>query len=250
MYRQAAEAVVGATVSAVPTLDPRYARGAPTAVVIDALRGATIEAVRRIGKLLLLDTDRAVVGVRFGMTGRLLIDGIGPIDALEYGPTSDDRRWDRLVLRFADGRLFTVNDSRRFGRIEIDPDEGSLGPEAGSVTVARLRGALGTSRAALKSRLLDQRRLAGLGNLLADESLWRAGLDPRRPAGGLADDEQRRLARTIRSTIGELTVRGGSHTGDLQPERRPDGRCPRDGGPLQLETVAGRTTCWCPTHQR
>ena len=90
LYRQAAEAVVGATVVDVPTLDPRYTRGTPTEVAIDAISGATIVAVRRIGKLLLLDTDRGVVGVRFGMTGRLLIDGVGPIDALEYGPTSDD----------------------------------------------------------------------------------------------------------------------------------------------------------------
>ena len=98
-----------------PSSPPWREDGTPTQVVIDAVRGATIEAVRRIGKLLLVDTDRSVIGIRFGMTGRLLVDGVGPIDALEYGPNRDDRRWDRLVLRFADGRLLTVNDARRFG---------------------------------------------------------------------------------------------------------------------------------------
>jgi formamidopyrimidine-DNA glycosylase len=118
------------------------------------------------------------------------------------------------------------------------------------VGVAELRRALAASRAPLKAVLLDQARVAGIGNLLADEILWRAGLDPRRAARSLDPAEVRALARTIRATVGTLTRRGGSHTGDLGPERTPGGHCPRDGTALERATVGGRTTWWCPVHQR
>ena len=97
---------------------------------------------------------------------------------------------------------------------------------------------------------MDQRRLAGLGNLLTDEILWRAGLSPGRPGRLAVRPRASRLAATVRSTVAELTERGGSHTGELQPARRRDGHCPRDGAPLRRETMGGRTTYWCPSHQR
>jgi formamidopyrimidine-DNA glycosylase len=97
---------------------------------------------------------------------------------------------------------------------------------------------------------MDQSRIAGLGNLLTDEVLWRAGLDPAREAGGLDDTERAELARTIRHTVRVLGRRGGSHTGDLQTSRARGGICPRDGAELQRRTVGGRTTYSCPVHQR
>lgn len=250
LYRGAAETVVGDTLIDVPVLDPRYRRELPAAAIRDAVGGATIEQVRRIGKLLLLDTDHAVVGLRFGMTGRLLVDGRGPIDRLEYGASRDDRRWDRLVMRLATGRNLTINDPRRFGRIELDPDESALGPDAASISVADIRAALDGSHMALKARLLDQRRVSGLGNLLVDEVLWRSGLDPRRPASSLLAEESRALAHTVRRTIRTLTERGGSHTGDLQPARASGGTCPVDGSELRVDRVGGRATYWCAAHQR
>ena len=102
---------------------------------------------------------------------------------------------------------------------------------------------------ALKARLLDQRRVAGLGNLLVDEALWRAGLSPLREARSLDAPESARLHRNIRRTLAVLGERGGSHTGDLQPARVRGGCCPRDGTPLRREQVGGRTTYWCPEHQ-
>ena len=96
---------------------------------------------------------------------------------------------------------------------------------------------------------MDQSRLAGVGNLAADEALWRAGLDPRREAGSLSDSEQRRLQRHLRATMADLLDRGGSHTGDLMPERAAEGVCPKDGAPLARDRVGGRTTWWCPAHQ-
>jgi formamidopyrimidine-DNA glycosylase len=97
---------------------------------------------------------------------------------------------------------------------------------------------------------MDQGRVAGIGNLIADETLYRAGLDPARPAGSLAPAELRRLHRALRATVSLLIERGGSHTGDLQQARRPGGTCPRDGTALLRRTVGGRTTWSCPRHQR
>jgi formamidopyrimidine-DNA glycosylase len=92
--------------------------------------------------------------------------------------------------------------------------------------------------------------IAGVGNLLADEALWRARLDPRRPAGGLDDDELDRLRREIRATTRRAIERGGVHTGDLVPHRRRDGVCPRCGADLARATVGSRTTYWCTGEQR
>ena len=95
---------------------------------------------------------------------------------------------------------------------------------------------------------MDQERLAGVGNLLADEILWRAGLDPER-RHALGRDELRRLHTTLRATLRQLGRRGGSHTGDLMEERHAEGCCPRDGTELRHATVGGRSTYWCPEHQ-
>jgi formamidopyrimidine-DNA glycosylase len=206
---------------------------------------------RRIGKLLLLDTDGGVtLGLRFGMTGRLLVDGVAGVDELEYSSVRDEPAWDRVTVHLADGGDLRVRDPRRLGGVVLDPDEGRLGVDARSASPAQLRAALGASAAPLKARLMDQARVAGVGNLVADEALYRAGLDPARPAGSLGPAEHRRLHRALRGTIESLLERGGSHLGDLQPARRPGGTCPRDGTPLVRRTVGGRTTWSCPRHQR
>lgn len=248
-YRAQADAVVGRTIVDVPALDPLGLRGRDPEEVRAELVGLRIESTDRIGKLLLLVTDGPPIGLRFGMTGRLLVDDDASIERLEYGSTRDEPAWDRTVLTFDVGTL-RVRDPRRLGGLEIDPDTAVLGPDAASVTAEQLAGALAGSRAALKGRLLDQRRLAGLGNLLVDESLWRAGLDPAQPAGELSDDAVADLAETIVATVADLSARGGSHTGDLQPARERGASCPRDGAPLERRTIGGRTTYSCPEHQR
>jgi formamidopyrimidine-DNA glycosylase len=96
---------------------------------------------------------------------------------------------------------------------------------------------------------MDQARIAGLGNLLCDEILWRAGVDPVRAAGTLDADEVTALSRAIRTSLRVLGRRGGSHTGDLTSVREPGAHCPRDGAPLLRRTVGGRTTYSCPLHQ-
>ena len=251
-YRRAAERALFRPVAEVDAPDAWFLKeGLDAATVVDALRGRSLVATRRIGKVLFIDTsdDGPVLALRFGMTGRLLVDGRAGVDQLVYASQRDERSWDRFVLRFDDGGDLRLRDPRRLGGVFLDLDEERLGTDVVDLTAAGLRDVLGTSVIALKARLMDQSRLAGVGNLTADEVLWRAGLDPRRPARSLSPAEVRRLHRHLRATVDDLVDRGGSHTGDLMAARLPGGTCPRDGRPLSRATVGGRTTWWCPHHQ-
>lgn len=252
LYRRAAATTLGRAILAVDAPDRWFLKGGldPEAVR-RALVGRRFVADRRIGKLLLLDTDGEgpTLGVRFGMTGVLVVDGADAIDGLVYGSSGRDPSWERFAVHFEGGGVLRVRDPRRLGGVELDPDETRLGPDAGAIDRRGLRAVLDGSSAPLKARLMDQARLAGLGNLLTDDALWRARLDPARPAGSLGDDEVAALHRSIRSTLRVLGRRGGSHTGDLQDERHRGGRCPRCGVELERRTVGGRTTFSCPVEQ-
>ncbi len=246
-YRQQAEKVVGEQIERLDLMDLYYWR---SEVDPDVFAGATIEAARRIGKLLILDTTAMSLGLRFGMTGLLLLDGQASLDGLIYSARVDQPQWHRFSLHTTTGRQLTITDPRRLGWVEPEPDEGRLGVDAAVVTIGQLKSVLAGSKAPLKARLMDQQRLAGLGNLLVDEILWRSSLSPARPAGSLEPDEVRRLRRHLRRVLAQLGERGGSHTGDLQEHRTRGGLCPRDGAPLRRDTIGGRTTYWCPEHQR
>ena len=279
-YRQLAEAqALDRPITRVVAPDAWYLKGGLTAdALAPALAGRRLIAADRLGKLLLLPTsdDGPILGLRFGMSGHLIVDGTVGVPDLVYSSNRPEVRWDRFALEFADGGRLAMRDPRRLGGVTLDPGLTRLGPDALTVTLGQLRRALeprhrrplvaagpvaagpvaamrapeATSRTALKARLMDQSRLAGVGNLAADEILWRAALDPTRPAASLTEAELRRLHRTIRSTLADLLAKGGSHTGDLMPERHPGGVCPKDGTPLRRATVATRTTWWCPAHQR
>jgi formamidopyrimidine-DNA glycosylase len=252
-YRRLAERVVGRTIAKVEAPDAWFIKGGATPSVLRrALRGRTVTGTRRRGKLLVLELDAGPsLGLRFGMTGRLMVDGVAGFDDYAFAPTRDNPAWDRFGLRFAPpaGGSLAIRDPRRLGGVLLAPDEAALGPDAASVSLAELTLALGDSTAPLKARLMDQKRLAGVGNLAADEVVWRAGLNPSRPARSLTDVERRRLHRHLIRTMADLEARGGSHTGDLMMHRRAGGVCPRDGEPLLRATVGTRTTWWCPRHQ-
>lgn len=251
VYRRAAERTVGRRIAAVRAPDAWYLkRGADATLLGDLLVGASVLGAERHGKLLLLPLDVGpVLGLRFGMTGRLVVDGDAPIERLEYSSARPEPAWERFGLRFAGGGSLVVVDPRRLGGVELDPDRSSLGPDAATLGAGDLRVALRGRRAPLKAVLLDQSAVAGLGNLLVDETLWRAGISPLRPADSLDDDEVRRLARAVRSTVRELGRRGGSHTGDLHAARVRGSSCPRCGRPLRRDRVGGRTTYWCEHDQ-
>jgi formamidopyrimidine-DNA glycosylase len=251
-YRLLAETALGRPVTKVDAPDAWFLKGGTTAAALRrALTGRTFTDARRIGKLLLLDTDDGgpTLGLRFGMTGKLVVDGRAGVDDLLYSSNAANTAWDRFRVRFDDGGDLRIRDPRRLGGVQLDPDELRLGPDARTIELAQLRRAL-QSVAPLKSRLMDQAHLAGVGNLIADEALWRAGLDPVRAANGLDATETRRLHRHLLRTVEDMIERGGSHTGDLLPHRLPGGACPRDGTPLVRRTVGGRTTWSCPRHQR
>ncbi len=249
--------MVGRTVVAVDAPDDWFIKGGADASALRlALEGLAVIGLRRTGKLLLMDFGPpdgpvfAVLGLRFGMTGRLVVDDYAIIEKLEYSSEREVPEWRRFELRFDDGGTLAIIDPRRLGGVELDPDDTRLGPDAFGLTEEHLVGALEGSRTALKARLLDQRRIAGLGNLLVDEILWRIGLDPAREADSLSGAEQVRLAQVIRSTVADLAERGGSHTGDLHLARIRGGSCPRDGELLDRRTIGGRTTYSCPQHQK
>ena len=250
-YRRAARASVGRTIVRVDAPDPWFLKGGiDERAVRDALVGRSFAADRRIGKLLLLDVaDGPTLGLRFGMTGVLEMDGVDAVDGLVYGSTRRDPTWERFTVHFDGGGALRLRDPRRLGGVELDPDETRLGPDAGEIDRHTLATVLEGSNAPLKARVMDQARIAGIGNLLADDALWRARLDPARSAGSLDADEIATLHRSIRTTLRVLGRRGGSHTGDLQAERHRGGRCPRCGTELQRRTVGGRTTFSCPAEQ-
>jgi formamidopyrimidine-DNA glycosylase len=251
IWRGACEQLVGRTIVNV-VVDERVVTVGFAATVT----GATIESARRLGKVVVLETDAASIGLHFGMTGRLVVDGAAPIDRLAYSSARDDPAWDRLVIETVPrGRTaapaLRFNDPRRLGHVSLDPDLGHLGVDFTRVTPTRLAAAFAGRRGVLKSTLLDQQVMAGLGNLCADEVLWWSGLDPRRRLDSLSMPEIARLASAIRRRLPVMARRGGSTHGTLDPmvrAHRPP--CPRDATPLARATIGGRTTVWCPGHQR
>ena len=156
---------------------------------------------------------------------------------------------DRFSVRFADGGGFALRDRRRLGRAVLNPDYSHVGPDAAHVSRKDFRRLIGRGRAPIKARLLDQSAISGIGNLLADQALWQARIDPRRRTGDLTEEELDRLRREVRSTVRSALRKGGAHTGRFIAARERDGVCPRDGTPLHTARIGGRTTYWCPVEQ-
>jgi formamidopyrimidine-DNA glycosylase len=218
-----------------------------------AVKGLTLTGTARRGKLLLLETDGVTLGMRFGMTGVLLIDHEAGIDGLFYGPHEYKAEWIRAGLEFDDGRKLVLHDPRRLARVEIDPLLDELGPDALTLTRAQFNGVLHVARGegpAIKARLLDQSAVAGVGNLLGDEILFDARIDPRTPTGLLDAQQREELYKSFTRTMRSLKKRGGSHLGNHMPGRFPGGVCPLDGAAMLSTTIGGRTTYWCSAHQK
>jgi formamidopyrimidine-DNA glycosylase len=251
MYRLHAERAVGETIASVHAPDAWFCKNGTTEEeLVAAGTGATVTGTDRRGKLLLLDLstgDR--LGLRFGMTGRLIVGDDAAIEYLEYSSQRNDPAWDRFWLVFESGLELRIRDPRRLGGVELNPDEDRLGPDAFTITVGQLKKRVLVGKMALKARLLDQARVAGIGNLIADELLWRAGIDPARAADSLAENDITRLHRNLKRVLKDFMADGGSHTGKLQPARVRGGHCPKDGTELLRREIGGRTTYSCPLHQ-
>ncbi|MBE7195273.1 MAG: formamidopyrimidine-DNA glycosylase, partial [Gordonia polyisoprenivorans] len=163
--------------------------------------------------------------------------------------TNRKPEWDRFTLTFADGGTLRLFDKRRLGRVRLDPDLDALGEDAGEIALPAFRSVVGRGTVAIKARLLDQSVLAGVGNLLADEVLWQARIDPRRESGSLSPEELASLRRELRKAIRAAIRKGGVHTLPVIEARRREADCPRCGARMQRATVGSRTTYWCPREQ-
>ena len=217
--RQQIEAVLGREIAAVDDHDSYVCRPHAQGEIAEALTGRRLTCAHRRGKFMWAQTDGGPdLGLHLGMAGRLVVD---------EGP--DPRGWDRFAIEFSGGGRLALRDKRRLGRAVLEPDFSHVGPDAGEVSRAEFRRRIGRGSAPLKARLLDQKAISGIGNLMADDILWRAGLSPRRPCGELSDEELDALRRTVRAAVRSAIRKGGAHTGRLNPERRRGGRCPRCG---------------------
>lgn len=262
--RRIAPVVEGSTIEAAEVLDPRLTRPVEPRLIADALVGEQIAVVERRGKYLLwrLASGRTLV-VHLRMTGSLL-------HAPEGALPPDRHR--RATLSLDTGVDVGYRDVRRFGTWEL-LDEGHLrpyldarlGPEplAPSFTSQRLARILDGRRAPVKATLLDQRRIAGIGNIYADEALWRARIHPRTPGGDLDRGETVRLHRAVRAALRRGVELNGStlrdyvtpdgDDGGMQHEFHVYGRlgepCDRCGHAIERIVVGGRGTWLCPRCQ-
>ena len=259
MRRSLAPVLEGRTLERVEIEDARLVRPREPLEVAAELEGERVRAVDRRGKYLL---------VRM-VSGRTLVIHLRMTGAVLHEPGDVPHRRAQLVLD--DGTCVVYRDVRRFGTWELlEPGElepylaRRLGEEPlGRFSAAALGRRLEGRRAPLKAALLDQRTVAGLGNIYVDEALWYARLHPLRPAGSLDPDELRRLHRGIRralalgierqgSTLSDYRLPDGS-SGSMQREFRAYGRdgepCDRCGRELVKTRVGGRGTWFCPRCQ-
>jgi formamidopyrimidine-DNA glycosylase len=261
--QQLEPALTGARIAAARVMDERWTRPVAPAEVEEALTGRTIAAVERRGKYLLLRLDAGrTLAMHLRMTGNLLLDHAGL-----------DPPYLRAVLELSgDGRLL-FTDARRFGHATvIDDDEldtyfaGRLGvePLSGALTGEELCRLAAGRRAPLKSFLLNQLGVAGIGNIYADEALHRAALHPLSPAGSMKPDDCERLRDGIVQALEAGLRTGGASIDDYRDSRGEQGTmqeeflvhtragepCPRCGAEIRRTVVAGRSTYFCPSCQR
>jgi formamidopyrimidine-DNA glycosylase len=213
----------------------------------DALTGRMLTAARRRGKLIWCETSQEGpdLGIHLGMTGRIIIT---PPDGEPGGPPPRVG-WERFALRFADGGRLVLSDPRRLGRVRLNPDVEALGPDAAEVAQDEFRELITKGNVAVKARLLDQSKIAGIGNLLADEGLWRAKISPMARTNSLRPAEADRLYRVLQGSLQAAIANGGAHTGEVLAARHPGATCPRCGAEMRHSIVGGRSTWWCSREQ-
>src|SRR3954465_4651682 len=160
------ELALGRRIAAAEDSDTYVCRPHAPGEIGGALEGRELVSANRRGKSMWCDTDGGPpLGLHLGMARRIAID-----------EPPAERGWDRFTLLFEDGGRLALRDKRRLGRAILDPDLARVGPDAAAISRAEFRTRVGRGGAPVKARLMDQSVLAGVGNLLADEILWRARL--------------------------------------------------------------------------
>jgi formamidopyrimidine-DNA glycosylase len=262
----AGHAIVAADVRR-PDLRRPFPRG-----LAAALTGARVTALRRRSKYLLADLDTAeTLLVHLGMSGRILVSG-AQVGAFHH-PHPAPEKHDHVVLDLDSGARITLNDARRFGLVDLVPSEAldahpllaGLGPEplGNAFSAATLVARLARRTAPIKAILLDQRIVAGLGNIYVCEALWRARVSPLREAGAVTPAETETLVAAIRAVLTDAIAAGGS---SLRDYRQADGElgyfqhsfsvygregqpCPRGDGTVARVVQSGRSSFFCPSCQ-
>ena len=263
--RLIADLALGRRIVGVDDADTFVCRPHSPGELRDALTGRMLTRAHRRGKALWCETSGTGgsaapgppgpdLGIHLGMSGRIVVtakDGWVAEGGDPPGRDAQPRKaeWDRFTLEFADGGRLALFDKRRLGRIQLNPDIAALGPDAGEVTQADFRALISKGTIAVKARLLDQSKIAGVGNLLADEVLWQAKVPPATPVSRLRRQDADRLYRALRSVLASAAAKGGAHTGDVIAARHPGGTCPRCGAEMVHGTVGGRSTWWCSREQ-
>jgi len=239
--------------------------------------GAKLTALGRRAKYLVgeLSTGEALI-MHLGMTGRFTVaekkQKRRPGDF--HRETGVDPAHDHVVFELEGGTSITFNDPRRFGsmdlwplgELDVYPAFAGLGPEpiSNAFSADYLRAAFAGKKAPVKAALLDQRVVAGLGNIYVSEALFRAGISPKRLAGSIKPDRLAKLAAEVRKVIDEAIIAGGSSISDFagtsgergyfQHRFRVYGRqgepCPTCARPIQRLVQSGRSTVYCPRCQR
>lgn len=248
-FRRVIDSVAGSEIRRVEVLDAGVVHNVSARRLESSMRGHRLGKAVRTGKWLVVPTDGPALIFHFGMTGSLKwIDD-----------KSERHRHDRVVfvtnhgeLRYRDQRklqgVFVAKDAHAIGGIV-----GRLGPDALDIGASDFRSRLETKRSSIKSAMMDQRRLAGLGNLLTDEILWRAHIHPAKTTKAIDDGQWRALHRASQSVLHTAARAGHTPRGPrwLSGVRSDDdARCPRCGAGLKRTKVAGRTAVWCPVCQR
>jgi formamidopyrimidine-DNA glycosylase len=240
---------VGRRVESVAVPDRALLRNTTAQALGRAASGERFATPDRHGKWLIAPIGASELLFHFGMTGLLVWSG----------DRGGRHRHDRIVFRLNGGELRYRN-QRRLGGVWLiragarrDSVIGALGPDALDLDLRTLRDRLDGRRGEIKSALMDQRLIAGLGNLLTDEILWRARIHPRATVARLGRRRTTRLHAAIAGVLREANPHGRvpARPGWLTEVRnRADAACPRCQTGLRRAPVAGRTTRWCPRCQR
>lgn len=241
----------------------------------DRLTGRRVTALRRRSKYILADLDSGeTLLVHLGMSGRMLISGaqLGTF----YHDHPAPQKHDHVVLHMDNGARITFNDARRFGAMDLMPTQTSdqhmllkdLGPEpfGNDFNEPYLAGRLKGRRTPIKAALLDQRIIAGLGNIYVAETLYRARISPLRLAGELKPRQVQSLVPTIREVLAEAIEAGGSSLRDFRQANgelgyfskhfqvydREGDPCETPGckGTITRTVQSGRSSFWCSSCQR
>jgi len=238
-------------ITAVEVSDAYVLKGVSARELAGRLKGRQFENSRRHGKHVFVRAGDALwLRLHFGMTGSLEY-----LNRDEVAPKTA-----RVIFRFSLNRRLAFDDQRKFGEIELikNVDEylqtRGLGPDALNISLSQFKAIFGKHRGAVKAILLNQQLIAGIGNLYADEILFRARVHPAREAARLSDKDLRRLFRATRYVLGKAIALKTDFNrlpkSWLLMHREKRGRCPRCGRALKSATIGGRTSWFCGRCQR